>query len=205
MFKYFAIGGGLVVLLIFVFIFWRLTSVGRGARKRDEKLLLRIDPVAEKISKYESVSQEEINALAAHPENRIMLFAMLRELGKPELLPQVYSSTIAQGESALVYWMMHPNELQDAPEIIEHIDTQQRQVDAMEADFHVYRYKMAEGHWAAKDGWGLGVAGPFIGNAEPYTELPGAFSRAGDVEGMVTPADLIDWYVGMLRQKGLIQ
>jgi hypothetical protein len=34
--------------------------------------------------------------------------------------------------------------------------------------------------------------------------MPGAFSRVGDVEGKLTPSALVDWYVGMLRQKGMI-
>jgi hypothetical protein len=33
--------------------------------------------------------------------------------------------------------------------------------------------------------------------------MPGAFSRAGDVDGTVTPVELVDWYVGMLKAKGL--
>jgi hypothetical protein len=62
---------------------------------------------------------------------------------------------------------------------------------------------MPLGHWAAKDGWLLGLAGPMQPGAEPYAEMPGAFSRAGDVDGTVTPVELVDWYVGMLKAKGL--
>jgi hypothetical protein len=38
---------------------------------------------------------------------------------------------------------------------------------------------------------------------EPYAEMPGAFSRVSDIEGKVKPSELVDWYVEMLRQKGL--
>lgn len=69
----------------------------------------------------------------------------------------------------------------------------------------VYWYRMPAGHWAAKDGWILGLAGPMLVTSEPYSQLPGAFSQAGDLEEKVKPVELVDWYVGMLRQKGIIK
>jgi hypothetical protein len=124
---------------------------------------------------------------------------------RPELVPANYSSSVSQGESALAYWMMHPNELQDAPEAIQLVETVTRSIDGQDADFHVYRYKMPAGHWAANDGWILGLAGPMSCGTVPYSERPGAFSRVGDIDGKVKPAELVDWYVGMLRQKGMIK
>lgn len=196
--------GGFVALLV-GFVLWRLASVSRGMRQRDGKLVARLTPIGEKIEKGQAVSATEIEAVAARPEIRLLLFAMLRHMKHPELLPTKYCSSVEQGESALAYWMMHPNELQDAPEAIELVETIQRPVDGQPADFHVYRYKMPPGHWAAKDGWILGLAGPMKPGAEPYTEMPGAFSRVGDIEGKVKPSELVDWYVGMLRQKGMIR
>ena len=203
MLKIVAIAAGAVVLLLLAFVAWRWTSVARGGRQRDEKLLARIDPIGRKIEAGQSVSPPEIDALAARPENRYVLFAVLRRMNRPDLLPTKYSSPVAQGESALAYWLMHPNELADAPETIELLETIRRPLDGKEAEFYVYRYRMPAGHWAAKDGWLLGLAGPIITPGEPYSEMPGAFSRAGDIDGKVKPADLVDWYIGMLRQKGL--
>jgi hypothetical protein len=205
MLKAVAIAVAVVLVLFVLFIIWRWTSVGRGMRQRDEKLIRRLDPVAKRIESGQAVSPQEIEALAERPEIRFMLFTMAREMKRPELLPTKYSSSVAQGESALAYWMMHPNELQDAPEAIELVETLKRAIDGHESDFHVYRYKMPAGHWAAKDGWILGLAGPMKRSGEPYSELPGAFSRVGDIHGKVKPSELVDWYVGMLRQKGMIQ
>ena len=200
-----AMAGVVVAALLGAFILWRWTSVARGARQRDERLLARLDPIGQKIDAGGAVSPEEIGSLAAPPEIRHMLFGLLREMGRPDLLPTKYSSSIAQGESALAYWMMHPNELQDAPEAIEFVETVKRAVDGQEADFHVYRFRMSAGHWAAKNGWMLGLAGPMETAVEPYSHLPGAFSRAGDSDGKVKPSELVDWYVGMLRQKGIVR
>ena len=194
-----------VALIAVAFILWRWTSVGRGAQQRDEKLIARFDPIGNKIDAGETVSLQEIEALAEHPENRYMLFAALRHMQRPELLPTKYSSSVSQGESALAYWLMHPNELQDAPQEIEFVETVKRPVDGQEADFHVYRFKMPAGHWAEKDGWLLGVTGPMSVGSEPYSNIPGAFSRSGDTDSKVKPSELVDWYVGMMQQKGILK
>ena len=201
MFKIIAV----VAVVIVAFIIWRWTSVGRGAQQRDEKLLALFDPIGKKIDAGETILLQEIEVLAEHPETRYMLFEALRHTNRSDLLPTKYSSSISQGESALAYWLMHPNELQDAPEKIEFVETVRRSVDGQEADFHVYRYRMPPGHWAAKDGWLLGVAGPMSVGSEPYSNMPGAFSRAGDTENKVKPSEIVDWYVDMMRQKGIIK
>src|SRR6266478_2635841 len=85
------------------------------------------------------------------------------------------------------------------------VETVRRAVDGKEADFHVYRYRMAAGHPESKDGWLLGLAGPMNPDTEPYTQMPGAFSRAGDIYGKVKPTELVDWYLWMLRRKGIIK
>ncbi len=205
MLKIVAIAAGLLVVLLVAFVAWRWTSVARGARERDQILVARIDPIGRKIDAGQPVSTEEVESLAARPEIRYLLFAALRQMNRPDLLPTTYSSTVAQGESALAYWMMHPNELQDAPEAIELVETVRRAVDGKEADFHVYRYRMAAGHPESKDGWLLGLAGPMNPDTEPYTQMPGAFSRAGDIYGKVKPTELVDWYLWMLRRKGIIK
>ena len=201
MLKIAAIAAGVVVVILVVFVVWRWTSVGRGMRQRDEKLLACLEPVARKIEMGQPVSSQEIDALATRPEMRFMLFAMLQEAKRPELFPANYSSSVTQGESALAYWMMHPNELQDAPDAIELVETVTRRVDGQESDFHVYRCKMSPGHWAAKEGWILGLAGPMKHDQEPYSERPSAFSRAGDIYGKVKPSELVDWYIGMFARK----
>ena len=205
MLKIVAIVAGAIVALFVMFIIWRWTSVARGARSRDEKVLARFVAIGRRLDAGQTVTPQEIEALAAHPEMRYMLFAVLRQMERQDLLPAKYSSTVDQGESALAYWMMHPNELQDAPEAIEFVETVRRAIDGQDADFHVYRYRMPASHWAGKEGWILGLAGPMSIGPEPYAEMPGAFSRAGDIVGKVKPTELVDWYVGMLRQKGIVK
>jgi hypothetical protein len=195
---WYVIGG--IVAVVLVFIGWRWTSVGRGARQRDERILKLIDPIGHKLESGEAITPEDIRQVARHPETRFMLIGALREMKHPELIPEEYASPVCQAESALAYWLMHPNELQDAPERIEHVEEVIREIDGANATFHVFRYKMAQGHWAEKGEWLLGLAVPMKDSSPPYSFLPGAFSRAGDSEGKVTPAELVDWYINMLKQ-----
>jgi len=190
-----------LLFLLIAFIVWRWTSVGRGMRQRDEKLLRLLDPVGEKLSDGKEVPLQEIESLASRPELRFMLFAMLRHMSRPDLLPSDHSSSASEGAAALAYWMMHPNEFGEAPEKIELVESLQRRLGGQDAQFHVYRFKMPNGHWAGDEDWHLGLAGPMPNTSEPYSQLAGAFSRVGDKEGGIIPSDLVDWYLGILRQK----
>lgn len=196
---WYVVGG--IVFLVLVFLFWRLTSVGRGARERDERLFALLDPIGLKFDAKETVTTEDVLDLARRPELRFILYSGLREMGHGELLPHDFDTPIQQAEAALAYWMMHPNELQDPPEQIEHLAAITRELNGEDAVFHVFRYRMAEGHWAGED-WLLGLAGPVDENAEPYTVLPSAFSRCSDIEGEISAADLVEWWVDLVKKKG---
>jgi hypothetical protein len=197
---YLWVGVGLLLTFL-AFIWWRYTSVARGARQRDEKLLKLIDPLADKLTKKQAVAAEEIQALARQPQFRPMLYAMLKHLERLDLFPKEYLDKRSQAEAALAYWLMHPNEEQDAPEAMEVVETVRREPGGEKADFFVFRFRMAQGHWEANQGWLLGVAGPLLENDVPYSGVTSAFARCGDKEGEVQPEELVDWYIGMFRKK----
>ncbi len=96
---------------------------------------------------------------------------------------------------------MHPNELQDAPSEIQVVEEVDRDLQGERGKFLVFRYRMPAGHWAEKDGWLVGLAGPFFDKDVPYSGLAGAFSRCGDKFGEVKPLELIDWYIGIVTRK----
>lgn len=192
----------IVVGILFVaFIWWRFTSVARGARQRDEKLIVALDPIAQRLSKKEAVTAEEIAALSRQPQYRPMLYQLLKHFERLDLFPAEALSIEAQGAGILSCWMMHPNELQDAPKEIELVEEIEKDIGDEQARFLVYRYRMSSGHWAEKDGWLLGLAGPFVANDVPYSGLAAGFSRCGDKHGEVKPAELIDWFVEMVKRK----
>jgi hypothetical protein len=186
-----------LVVVVVAFVAWRYTSVARGANARDQILLARLDPLAQRFQAKAAVSAEDVRLVANAPELRPMLYAMLSHYAATDLFPAQFLSPEAQAESTLVYWMLHPNELQAAPSAIELVEKLNRQVHGHDGTFYVFRYKMLEGHWAGAD-WMLGLAGPFAADDKPYQSRAGGFSRAGDIAGKVNPAELVDWYVGMV-------
>ena len=188
-----------VAIALVAFVAWRYTSVSRGANARDEALLKRLDSLAARFESKAKVTAEEVAEFASSPELRPMLYAMLTHYQATDLLPPAHLSQEAQAESTLVYWMLHPNELQAAPASIELLEKVDRQSAGRAATFYVFRYRMPEGHWAGTE-WILGLAGPFAADDKPYQAAAGGFSRAGDAAGKVTPAELVDWYVGVLER-----
>jgi hypothetical protein len=194
------VGGGLIVLVLGLFIYL-YTGVARGARKRDERVLREIAPVGERLFNGEAVPADEIRALAARPHLRWLLYQMLKKIDRVKDFPAEFTDRQAQAEAVLAYWMLHPNELQDPPESMELAAIERREVLGVEGDFYVFRYLMPEGHWAGRE-WLLGLAGPFCEKDAPYEfERAGGFSRCGDKSSEVKPAQLVDWYVGMLEKK----
>lgn len=189
-------------IAIVALVLWRSTAVARGARRRDAKLLAALDPLDRRLAKKEPVSVGEIADLAREPQYRPMLHAMLTHYGRLDLFPQEHLTIVAQGESALAYWMMHPKELGDAPAEMQLVEEVNRERHGRRLKYLVYRYRMPPGHWAEKDGWILGLAGPFLDNDMPYSGVATAFSYCGDTDGKVKPTDLVDWWLEILTAKG---
>lgn len=190
-----------IVVLLSAFVWWRYTSVARGARQRDQRILPLIDPIGEKLASGKQPSIEEIENVANKSYARPFLYQALKHFERLDLFPKRFTTPEAQAESKLAYWMMHPNELQDAPETIELSEKVTRQLDGEKVDFYVFRYQMTDGHWAARDGWLLGLAGPFFENDVPYSGVAGAFSRCGDKYAEIKPDELVEWYIEMATRK----
>ena len=163
-------------------------------------LLKRLDPLAQHFERKDQIGAEEIRVLATSPELRPMLYAMLVHYEALDLFPAEYLSQQSQAESTLVYWMLHPNELQAAPAAIELVEAVERSISDKPAMFYVFRYRMPDGHWAGTD-WIPGLAGPFVADDKPYQADAGGFSRSNDVAGKVAPSELVDWYMGIRAKK----
>jgi len=187
---------GLAVLVILFFIRQHL-SVRRGIRNRDAALFQQLVPVAEALESGTSLDPALVARLAAVAELRGPLYRMLASHGRQNLFPQQYLNRDAEGIHVLTHWMLHPHELQAAPESIEPLATLTRAVAGRPGEFRVYRYRMPAGHWAGQQ-WLLGLAGPFFDGEEPYHSVAGGFSRVSDVQGKVSPDALADWYVKLV-------
>lgn len=188
-----------VVVAVVAFVWWRYTSVERGARRVRELILKELDPIGERIGAQEEVSEEEVKEYADKNYLRPFLYNALKHFERLDLFPKEYLTNEAQAESILAYWLMHPNELQTCPEIMVLLETVPQVLDNQNTNFYVFKYKMEKGHWAHKDGWLLGLAGPFFEKDIPYSGIPLAFSLCTDKEGCITPKDLVDRFVTMVE------
>lgn len=189
-----------IVAAVVVFIGWQYTSVARGARQRDEKIMSWLDPIGRQLVAGGTPITEEIDAIAKHPAARSFLYELFKHFERLELFPNEHRSEISQAESKLVHWMMHPNELEAAPQTTELVETVVRNIDDQDCRFYVFRYRMPAGHWAGED-WLLGLSGPYRDHLPPYSGIAGAFSRCSDKHGVVPPDELVDWFIGIVRQK----
>ena len=95
-----------IFVLFAAFVWWRYTSVARGARQRDEKILPLIDPIGEKLAAGQQLTVEEVEVVANRSYARPFLYAALKHFERLDLFPQQYTTPEAQAESKLVYWMM---------------------------------------------------------------------------------------------------
>lgn len=188
----YVIGG--VVAALAAWVAWRVASVGRGARKRDARILRELAAVEAELRSGGVVRGAEIAALAGRPHLRRLLLGMLREHGKEEVFPAEHLGRRSEAEAALVYWMMHPNELQDPPAELQHVVTLSRDVAGKGAEFEIFRYKMPTGHWAGSE-WVLGLAGPFFEGDTPYAGAATGWSLASDRESGTTPDRALEGYL----------
>ena len=183
-----------IVAALAVWVVWRIGSVGRGARQRDGRILRELAEIEARLRSNTEVGSVDIQPLAARPHLRRLLFGILRQYEKAQLFPEEHLSRRSQAEAVLVYWLMHPNELQNPPAELQHLVTLSRDVNERKAEFEVFRYKMPVGHWAGSE-WILGLAGPFFATDAPYAGVATGWSLTSDREDRATPESVLDGYL----------
>lgn len=192
---------GAVLLVVIGLLWWRYTSVVRGAKQRDEIILKRLDAVGEKLSAGVEPSSEELTSLASSPENRPLLFEVLAHFDELDLFPSQFLDRHSQAAGRLSYWLMHPNEAGVAPRTVEPLKSVCRRLDDKEGEFLILRYALPEDNPSDADSWGVGLVGPFFDDDMPYEGPHAAFARIGDVVSNTNPDELVDWYVGVIESK----
>jgi hypothetical protein len=156
-------------------IWWRYAALANKVGQHDKNLHSVLSPIAKKLAEYKPVQMHDIRALARQPQYRFMLYRMLKYYQRLDLFPVEYLTIIAQGEGILAFWMMDPNQLQDAPSEIHLVEEVERVHKGWRLKYLVYRYRMHAGHWTEKDGWLLGIVGPFFENDVPYSGVAEGF------------------------------
>lgn len=121
------------------------------------------------------VSADVVAEIAACPESRKWLFDGLQKLERFHLYPAALKNQAALAESDLVDWLLHPRELGRAPDKIELMQVIPFDSEGEEGwlDYYLFRFKLSGTHWAARLGWLVGVAGPFLRKDAPAVQSLG--------------------------------
>lgn len=104
------------------------------------------------------------NALDSIAENhhaRWIIGLGVRQLRRPELMPERHRTITAFAYANMVQWLTFETELGREPDEIELMAMHRRQKDRSAVEIFLFRFRTFEPHWAAENGWIAGVAGPF--------------------------------------------
>jgi len=186
---------GLVILAVAIFAIYRIVKVKKQNRKLNQLRFDRIGPLHDKLENGTALTTKDILPYATNLLTREATYRLLSDHGKTELFPKEYYSIIKAAESNLANWLEFPTELDACPDEIEHIKRVTFDFDGQNHFVHyeVFKYRVDEPHWAAKDGWCLGVVGPYFDDSDPYDFPKSTFSRIGSTIDRVSPDDEAKW------------
>jgi hypothetical protein len=145
-----------------------------------------------KLNSGETLSKLEIEDFSRNIETRADFYNLLAEFGKEALFPPEYYTFEKAAESVMTNWLLYPTELDTIPSKIEVV----KKVSFLENDttfiYYVLQFKTEEPHWAAKDGWMIGVVGPYYKDSKPYDWTTGTFSKFSKKKE-TTPEKEVEW------------
>jgi hypothetical protein len=150
------------------------------------------EPIYDKLKSGDTLSKLEIEDFAGNIETRADFYTLLAEFNKESLFPNEYYSFEKATESVLTRWLLYPTELDTIPSKIEPV----KKVSFLEHDtifiYYVLKFKTEEPHWAAKDGWMIGVVGPYFKDSKPYDWTTGTFSKFSKAKE-TNPEKEVEW------------
>jgi hypothetical protein len=142
-----------------------------------QQRLLRIKPLLEKLKRGQTPDALDIKNYASNKLTRQLAFLVLKEHNKSHLFPQDYYSTEHFAESNLATWLEFPTELEKCPDQLEYLEKVSFQHNGKNMHYHVFKFRVREPHWAAKQGWMVGVVGPYHEHSRPHDWPYATFSR----------------------------
>jgi hypothetical protein len=150
------------------------------------------EPIYDKLKSGDPLSKSEIEGFASNVATRADFYFLLVEFHKETLFPTEYYSFEKAAESILTNWLLYPTELDTIPSEIEVV----KKVSFLENDttfqYYVLQFRTDEPHWAASDGWLIGVVGPYFEDSSPYDWTAGTFSKFSKVKE-TTPEKEVEW------------
>ncbi len=186
---------GVIVFAIVVFAVYRLVIVKRQNKKLNAERFDRVKELYQKLESGQEISENDVLPFAKNVLTRQTAFQLLADNEKSNLFPKEYNTLIKGAESNLANWLEFPTELGACPDEIEHIKRVTFDFDGQNNFVHyeVFKCRTNEPHWAAKDGWFLGVVGPYFDDSKPYDFPQATFSRISSKIDKVSPEEEARW------------
>jgi hypothetical protein len=186
---------GLIVLAIVVFGVYRFVTVKRQNNQLNAERFDRVKELYDKLESGQVITENDVLPFAKNRSTRQTAFELLAEYDKTNLFPNEFNNLISGAESNLANWLEFPTELDACPDEMEHIKRVTFDFDGQHNFVHyeVFKYKVYEPHWAANDGWILGVVGPYFDDSKPYDFPHATFSRISSRLDQITPYEEAKW------------
>ncbi len=193
--KIFLIITGLIVLAIAIFAVYRLVTVKRQNSKLNAERFERIKELYDKLENGQSLTEKDVLPFAQNILTRELAYRLLSDRNRTDIFPKEYNTIVKSAESNLANWLEFPTELDACPDEMEHIKRVTFDFDGQNNFVHyeVFKYRVNEPHWAAKDGWMLGVVGPYFDDSKPYDFPQSTFSRVSSTLDKITPDEEAKW------------
>jgi hypothetical protein len=193
--KTFLVIAGLLILPIVIFVVYRLVIVRRQNKKLNAQRFDRIKALYDKLENGLLVTSDDVLPFAENLLTRYTTFQLLSDHNKIDLFPKEYGTLVKSAESNLANWLEFPTELDACPDEIEHIKRVTFDFDGKNnlVHYEVFKYRIGEPHWAAKNDWILGVVGPYFDDSKPYDFPQATFSRVDSTLDKVAPDDEAKW------------
>jgi len=193
--KTFLIILGQIILVIAIFGLYRLVTVKRQNRKLNAERFERVKELYEKLESGQNLTEKDVLPFAQNVLTRESSYQLLRDQNKTDIFPKEYNTIVKGAESNLANWLEFPTELNACPDEIEYLKRVTYDFDGQNNFVHyeVFKCRVNEPHWAAKDGWFLGVVGPYFDDSKPYDFPHATFSRINSTLNKITADEEAKW------------
>ena len=168
----------------------------------EEQRFIRVQQLYERLHDQQMTSESELMEYVKNISTREIVYQLLQTYHKEELFPKAYYTFEYAAASNLANWLEFPTELGTCPDEIEHV----KKVDAANGKefYHVFKFRVTAPHWAAENGWMLGVVGPYTGDSKPYDTPKHTFSRYAK-ENESTPEEEVRWVIANIPSESALE
>jgi len=189
---------------LFLYVAYRKWNLNRATQKRDREIFEKTKPIIEALENQQEPDLGLIQELADDPAARTFVFVLLDGHGKLDLFPEKYDNFISSAEAALVYWLLHPNELGVRPRFIEFAKKvkikHQFKEEKETLEYYVFKFKEKTDKDLNENPWIVGVVGPYLSTSNPYDFVPGTFSTFEAFDSK-KPKEHAEWVHEMCLEK----